>query len=158
MLASTTAAATTRNFIYFNIAGLRYRYAPRQRGTARDIPLHKCRSTLPAWTSGQWVILNVLCRLSDRGRRQHLDIGRDVEDNRPIQGQGFAEGRREVGRLLDPDSDRADILGDPGEIDLGVRPQLARLVGWIAAIDAVESALGLVAAAVVVDHGDGVDL
>ena len=43
------------------------------------------------------------------------------------------------------------------KFDLGEGPELARLIGRVAAIGAVEAALGLVAAVVVVDDGDGVD-
>src|SRR5687768_14140862 len=60
--------------------------------------------------------------------------------------------------MLDPDAERAHVLGDPREVDLVEGPQFARLLGLGAAVDAVEAALGLVAAAVVVDDGHRVDL
>src|SRR5262249_55328386 len=64
-------------------------------------------------------------------------------------------GRRDVPRILDTNTECTHILGQSGEIHLVVRPQFARLRGLLTAIGTVEAALGLVAAAVVVDDGDG---
>src|SRR5438105_1250585 len=49
------------------------------------------------------------------------------------------------------------VPGDVREIDLAERPQLARLLGLRAAIDPIETALGLVVARIVVDESDRVD-
>ena len=65
---------------------------------------------------------------------------------------------REILRPLDADAHGAHVLGDLGEIDLGEGPELARLLGRVAAIGAVEAALRLVAAVIVVDHRHRVDL
>src|SRR5207302_1665931 len=53
---------------------------------------------------------------------------------------------------------RADLLGDPREIDGTERPQFARLFGLLAAVGAVEATLRLVAAAVVVHHRHRIDV
>src|SRR5262249_20254738 len=63
----------------------------------------------------------------------------------------------DVGRLLDPNSDCTHLLGDAREVDLAEGPHFPRLLGLRPAIDAVEAALRLVAARIVVDHRDGVD-
>src|SRR5262249_31882782 len=47
--------------------------------------------------------------------------------------------------------------GEPGEVALGEGPLFPRVLGLRPAIDAVEAALRLVAARIVVDHRDGVD-
>src|SRR5262245_55934337 len=60
--------------------------------------------------------------------------------------------------MLDPDAERAHVLRNAREIDLVESPQLARLLGLLAAVDAIEPAFALVAAAVVVDHRHRVDL
>jgi len=55
---------------------------------------------------------------------------------------------------FDADPERADVLGDLREVLLRPLPAL----GLLAAAHAVEAALRLVAARVVVDEGDGVEL
>src|SRR5262249_11320383 len=65
---------------------------------------------------------------------------------------------RDLGRLLDPDADGAYVLGEPREVHLVERPQRAAALGLLPAIDAVEAALRLVAAAVVDHDRDRVDL
>src|SRR5262249_61689911 len=47
--------------------------------------------------------------------------------------------------------------GDAGEFPFGLGPKFGGLLGLLAAVDAVEAALRLVAARIVVDHGDRVD-
>ena len=59
---------------------------------------------------------------------------------------------------FDADAERAHVLGDAGEIRLAEGPQFARFVGLLAAIDAIEAALRLIAAAVIVDHGHRIDI
>src|SRR3989442_4436486 len=66
--------------------------------------------------------------------------------------------RRELARFLHPDAERADLLGNAREVDRPVGPELARLLRLLPAVDAVEAALGLIAARVVVHDGDRVDL
>src|SRR5439155_5039935 len=66
--------------------------------------------------------------------------------------------RRELARFLDADAERSDLLGNAREVDRPVGPELARLLGLLPAVDAVEAALGLIAARVVVHDGDRVDL
>jgi hypothetical protein len=68
------------------------------------------------------------------------------------------ERRADVGRLLDADAQRPDVLGDLGEVLLRVGPELLAALGLLAAVHAVEAALRLVAARIVVDEGDGVAL
>src|SRR4029077_15608343 len=92
-----------------------------------------------------------------RQRRQRVDVGHDIDDHRAVGLKSLLDGGTEVAGLLDPDPDRAHVFGDAGEIDLAEGPHLPRLLGLGAAIDAVEPALRLVAAGVVVDHGHGVD-
>src|SRR5206468_8184572 len=65
---------------------------------------------------------------------------------------------RDLVRLLDADADRAHILGKAGEIRLAVGPKLQRLLGLLAAVDAIEAALRLVATGIIVDHRHRVDL
>src|SRR5262249_58687591 len=67
------------------------------------------------------------------------------------------DGRTDVGRLLDPNSDCTHLLGDAREVDLTEGPHFPRLLGLRPPIDAIEAALRLVAARIVVDHRDGVD-
>src|SRR5262249_21914765 len=86
-----------------------------------------------------------------------VDIGDDVDDHRTVGLEALCNGRPELARVLDPDAERAHVLGDAGEIDLAEGPHFPRLLGLRAAVDTVEAALGLIAAGVVVDHGDRVD-
>src|SRR6185436_10133396 len=60
-------------------------------------------------------------------------------------------------RALHAKPERSDVLGDACEVYFAIGPQLARLLGLLAAIGAVEAALGLITAAVVVDDRDAVD-
>src|SRR5207302_9051734 len=64
------------------------------------------------------------------------------------------EGRRALVRCLHANAERADLLGDARAVDRPVGPELARLLGLLAAVDAVEAALGLIAARAVVHDGD----
>ena len=52
-------------------------------------------------------------------RREHLDVGDDVDDDRPVGAQRPLERRGEVGRLLDADAERAHVLGDAREVRPG---------------------------------------
>src|SRR5262249_20808067 len=61
-------------------------------------------------------------------------------------------------RLFDPDAHRAHILGEPREVHLVEGPQRTATLGLLTAIDTIEAALRLVAAAVVVDNRDRIDL
>src|SRR5262245_34036428 len=67
------------------------------------------------------------------------------------------DGGADVGGLLDPYAERAHVLGDAREADLAEGPHLQCLFRLLAAIDAVEAALRLVAARVVVDYRHRVD-
>src|SRR5262249_46815621 len=60
--------------------------------------------------------------------------------------------------FFDTDAERAHVLSDAGKINLAEGPQFARLLGLLAAIDAIEAALRLIAAGIVVDHRHGVDV
>src|SRR6185437_15967694 len=90
-----------------------------------------------------------------RRRRERLEVGCDIDDGRTLGRDRFGESRTDIARLLHANAERADILRDLGEVRRLVRPQFARAVVGLAAIDAVEAALGLVAAAVVVDQRHG---
>ena len=61
--------------------------------------------------------------------------------DRAVGGERLRQRRRQALRILDADAERAHLLGDAGEVDLAEGPQLARLLGLGAAIDAVEAAL-----------------
>src|SRR6516162_6343728 len=67
------------------------------------------------------------------------------------------DGWTDVARLLDANSNCAHVLGDAREVDLAEGPHFPRLLGLRPAIDAIEAALGLVAARIVIDPRDGVD-
>src|SRR6185437_16327314 len=89
--------------------------------------------------------------LAYRGRRQRIDVGRNVDDDRTACRQRPLECRRNIRRFFDADAERAHVLGQLSEVHLVVGPQLTRLLGWRTAIGAVETAFRLIAAAVIVD-------
>src|SRR5215470_924478 len=91
-------------------------------------------------------------------RRECVDIRHHVNHGGSIGSQRLSECRRESARVLDPDAERAHVLGNTGEVHLVEGPQSAAALGLGAAIDAVEAALALVAAAIVVNDRDGVDV
>src|SRR3954469_6396381 len=91
-------------------------------------------------------------------RREGVDVGDDIDDDRPVGLERLLERGADLGGLLDADAERADVFGDPGEVLPGVGPELLAALGLLAAVDAVEAALRLVAARVVVDERDGVQL
>src|SRR5262245_31235499 len=78
---------------------------------------------------------------SDRHRRQSVDIGDDIDHRGTLRRKRLRERRRESRRFFDADAERAHVLCDAGEIDLAEGPQFARLLGLLAAIDAIEAAL-----------------
>src|SRR6266700_4205287 len=88
--------------------------------------------------------------LSHRLWRQGANVRDHIDHHRAVCGDRFCERRGKLARLLHPDAHCAHVLGDLGEVHVRVGPQLARLLGLRAAIGAVEAALALIAAAVVV--------
>ena len=82
-------------------------------------------------------------------------LGDDVDDHRPVGGERLGQRGREVARLLDADADRRRSARRAGRSSAWCRSTIRaggrrlRLV-----IGAVEAALGLVAAAIVVDDDD----
>src|SRR5579862_955384 len=96
--------------------------------------------------------------LAHRKRRKRIDVGHHVDDRRPPGRKRAFECSRELAWLLDPDAERPHVLRQPRKVGLVVGPQLARLLGLLAPIGAVEAAFRLIAAAVVVDDRDGVNL
>src|SRR6516225_8565812 len=90
----------------------------------------------------------VTCSVSSthRQRRQRVDVGDHVYDGWAVCRERPLDGRTDVGRLLDANSNRAHVLGDAREVDLAEGPHFPRLLGLRPAIDAIEAALGLVAA------------
>src|SRR5207245_10658586 len=86
-----------------------------------------------------------------------LDVGSDVDDGRAVRREGALERGCEVGGPFHADAEGADLLGDAAEVDHPVGPHLARLLRLPAAVGAVETRLGLIDAAVVVNHNHGVD-
>jgi hypothetical protein len=53
-------------------------------------------------------------------RRQGVDVGDDVDDDGPVGRQRLLERRADLGGFLDADAQRPDVLGDLGEVLLGV--------------------------------------
>src|SRR5689334_23975366 len=76
-----------------------------------------------------------------RYRRERVDVGDDVDDDGPVGLQRLLERGAHVGGLLDADAERADVLGDLGEVLPGVGPEFLAALGLLAAVDAVEAAL-----------------
>src|SRR5262249_59212818 len=97
-------------------------------------------------------------RLSHRGRRQRLDVGRYVHNHGTIGLECALDRRSELCGLFHSDTERTNVLGDAGEVDHPVGPQLAGLLGLLTSIGAVEAALGLVSTGVVIDDDDRVDV
>src|SRR6266567_8735606 len=96
--------------------------------------------------------------LSHRLWRQGANVRDHIDHHRAVCGDRFCQGRGKLARLLHTDAHRAHVLGDLGEVHVRVGPQLARLLGLRAAIGAVEAALTLIAAAVVIDDRHAVEL
>src|SRR5882724_12864994 len=71
-----------------------------------------------------------------RQRRQRINIGHDINEHRPLRLERARERAREIAGLLDANSDRAHVFGEPCEIHLVERPEFVRLFGLLAAIDA----------------------
>src|SRR4051812_28932676 len=103
-------------------------------------------------------VVDFVPRSDDCRRRQRFDVRRDIDDDGTIGGERLLECRRDILSLFDTDAERAHVLGDLGEVDLIVGPEFARaIVVRLIGIDTVEAALRLVAAAVVVDDGYGIE-
>src|SRR2546428_11823697 len=80
-----------------------------------------------------------VCRLSSEcERRQRLEIRHHIEHDRPIRLDRAVERGGKLARSLDADAQGADLLGDAREVDFFKGPQLARLLGLLAAVSAVE--------------------
>src|SRR5664280_1956365 len=96
--------------------------------------------------------------LIHRRRRERLDVGYHVNDGRAFRRECLRQRRWELTCSLDPNSKGPDAFGEIREIRFIEGPQFARLFGRSAAVGAVETALRLVAAAIIVDDRDGVDI
>src|SRR5215831_4112019 len=96
-------------------------------------------------------------RLIHCGRRHRLDVGRHVYNHRTIGLERALDRGSELCGLFHSDPERTNVLGDAGEVDHPVGPQLACLLGLLTSVGAVEAALGLVSAGVVIDDGHRVD-
>src|SRR5262245_1816376 len=97
-------------------------------------------------------------RLIHCGRRHRLDVGRHVHNDRTIGLERALDRRSDLCGLFYSDPERTNVLGDAREVDHPVGPQLACLLGLLTSIGAVEAALGLVSAAVVIDGAHRVGL
>src|SRR5262250_1737573 len=97
-------------------------------------------------------------RLIHCGRRHRLNVGRHVHNDRTIGLERALERGRDLCGLFHSDPERTNVLGDAGEVDHPVGPQLACLLRLLTSIGAVEAALGLVSAGVVIDDDHRVDL
>src|SRR3990172_13142158 len=92
--------------------------------------------------------------LRKRQGRGGVDVGDHVQDDGALLvREGPVEGALDLPWLLDPDAGRPQALGYLGQVHLVEAPELAGLLGLLAAVGAVEAALGLVPGAVVV-HQD----
>src|SRR5215510_85742 len=97
-------------------------------------------------------------RLIHCGRRYRLDVGRHVHNDRTIGLERALDRRSDLCGLFHSDPERTNVLGEAGEVDHPVGPQLACLLGLLTSIGAVEAALGLVSTGVVIDDDHLVDL
>src|SRR5262249_51840514 len=97
-------------------------------------------------------------RLIHCGRRPHPGGGRRVHNDRTIGLERALDRRSDLCGLFHSDPERTNVLGDAREVDHPVGPQLACLLGLLTSIGAVEAALGLVSAGVVIDDDHRVDL
>src|SRR5262249_23107562 len=112
----------------------------------------------PCRRGARAALTNLQPALYHRQWRQRVDVGEDVDHHRPVRLERLRERARDLARLLDADAYRAHVLGKAREVHLVEGPQRAAALGLLAAIDAVEAALRLVAAAVVVHDRDRIDL
>src|SRR5262245_3423662 len=97
-------------------------------------------------------------RLIHCGRRYRLNVGHHVHNDRTIGLERALERLSDLCGLFNSDPERTNVLGDAGEVDHSVGPQLACLLRLLTSIGAVEAALGLISAGVVIDDGHRVDL
>src|SRR5436190_4141008 len=117
----------------------------------------RARSALRAFSTRYAAPQHASIGSAHRKRSERIDVGDHVDDDRALRRERLRERRSDVAGLLDANPQRAHLLGDAREIHLAEGPQLLGLLGLRAAIDAVETALGLIAARIVVDHRDRID-
>src|SRR5258706_10512709 len=96
---------------------------------------------------------DLMCSSLAHGERSEgLDVGHYVDHHRALRLESARERRREISGLLHAQSERAHAFGEAREVGRIEGPQLARLPRLLAAVGAIEAALRLVPAAIVVHH------